>query len=741
VVASTLSDLVAKAKRVGISGLTADEILRLERVRRTIRPESDKYEAHKKKSMARQRAQSLAGREIGELPAVERPEIKEAARRDFRRFCEEYLKPTFSLPWSRDHLRVIAKIEQAVLEGGLFAMAMPRGSGKTSLCESACLWSLVYGHREFVALIGGDEDHAAKMLESIKSELEDNDLLLGDFPEVAYPIRGLAGINQRATGQLHHGKRTRIGWTANEIILPTIEGSPASGAIVRVSGITGRIRGMKHKRADGTAIRPALVLIDDPQKDEVARSPAQVVAREQVLAGAVLGLSGPGRKIAGLMTLTVIRPDDLADRILDRDKHPQWQGERTKMVYSFPTNNDLWNQYGEAWRDSVNAGKGIAGATEFYRANREAMDAGADVAWPERYNPDELSAIQHAYDLILERGERAFWAEYQNVPLSEDPSGDENLTADDILAKLNGFGRRDVPIGCNACTMFIDVQETMLYWLVVAWEPDFTGYIIDYGTEPDQKAEYFRLREARYTLVSEAGAGVEGRIHAGLTRLTESMLSREWRRDDGAMLRIDRCLIDASGRMADLIYQFCRTSTYAATVTPSHGRYVGARNVAFLHYARKKGDKIGLNWRVPAIPGRAREVRHVTYDTNFWKSFVRSRIRVPIGDPSCLSLWGRSKESHRMVADHFASEYSVRTARTEGQLRPVDEWKLRGAGHDNHFWDCVVGAAVAASMSGIALTELPGETAPKRNRGPKMSMRDRRELARSERDNAATKTW
>ena len=36
-----------------------------------------------------------------------------------------------------------------------------------------------------------------------------------------------------------------------------------------------------------------------------------------------------------------MRPDDRADRLLDREKHPAWQGERTKMMYSFPTDEAL----------------------------------------------------------------------------------------------------------------------------------------------------------------------------------------------------------------------------------------------------------------------------------------------------------------------------------------------------------------------------------------------------------------
>ena len=231
---------------------------------------------------------------------------------------------------------MIAKIEQAVLHGGLFAMAMPRGSGKTTICECACIWAVLNGHREFVCLIGSDEGHAMDMLDSIKMELDGNELLLADFPEVVYPIQCLDGIANRCSGQLYQGERTHIGWTAKEIVLPTMPDSPASGAIIKVAGITGRIRGMKYKRADGKTVRPSLVVLDDPQTDESARSLSQCATREASSPAPCLGLAGPGKKIAGIMPCTVIRPGDMADNILDRDKHPEWNGERTKMVYCVP---------------------------------------------------------------------------------------------------------------------------------------------------------------------------------------------------------------------------------------------------------------------------------------------------------------------------------------------------------------------------------------------------------------------
>ena len=41
--------------------------------------------------------------------------------------------------------------------------------------------------------------------------------------------------------------------------------------------------------------------------------------------------------------------------------------------------------------------------------------------------------------------------------------------------------------------------------------------------------------------------------------------------------------------------------------------------------------------------------------------------------------------------------------KTEGRGRTVDEWKLRAAAVDNHWLDCLVGCAVAASIQGAIL--------------------------------------
>ena len=658
------------------------------------------YASFRAEMARKSQEKSLEGRDIGDLPPVDDPERKEKCRLDFKLFCETYFPEVYQLKWSDDHLRAIAKIQKSVLEGGLFALAMSRGSGKSSLTETAAIWAMLYGHREFVVLVGASESAALEMLDSIKTEFEVNEHIAADFPEVAYPIQKLQGIANRCAGQLYHGERTRITWTANEIVLPTIAGAASSGVLVRVAGITGRIRGMKYKKPDGRTIRPEFVVIDDPQTSESAGSIEQTRKRVRVLAGDILGLAGPGKKISGIMPCTVIRPGDMAEQILDKLKHPEWNGERCKMMYQFPKNEELWNRYADLRADELREKGTFEEATEFYRQHREEMDEGAVVSWPDRHNYDEISAIQHAMNLKF-TDEAAFWAEYQNEPLPEDLGSDEQLTVDGIVNKLNGHSQRTVPVSANHLTMFIDVQKTLLFYVVCAWDDDFTGSVIDYGTWPDQRRRYFSLADANPTLQSKfPRAGLEGCLYGGLKSLTEEYLSREFTRDDGAAMKVEKCLIDANwGQSTDVVYQFCRESAHANVIVPSHGKYIGASSKPMSEYKKAAGDRVGLNWRMPNIRGK-RAVRHVIFDANYWKSFVASRLLVAVGDRGCLSLWGRSGETHMLFAEHLTAEYRVKT---EGRGRKVEEWKMRPEAKDNHWWDGAVGCAVAASMVGCVL--------------------------------------
>lgn len=663
------------------------------------------------------RQQSHSGRDIGDIPAIENPERRESCRLDLLKDLLTYFPEAFPLPFSQDHIRIIKKIETTVLYGSLQAIGCMRGFGKSTILERAIIWAIKYGHRHFAVLISAEAGLSKQSLDSIESELENNDLLNEDFPEICYPIRCLEGIHQRALGQHSNGERTKIRMTDEEICFPTIQGSVASGAIIRVAGITGRIRGMKAPGPAGTVLRPDLALIDDPQTDESAKSVTQCEQRIRVIRGAVLGLAGPSRKIAAMAAVTVIKPDDVADQILDRERNPQWQGERTRMVNRWSTDETLWLEYVELrkrlQREHDGAPEVVARmCNEFYQANRERMDAGSEVSWTERKEPDDISALQHAWNIRADRGDAAFMAEYQNDPLPDDLGDDSHLAIDDVCEKLNGYERGVVPAEATTMTAFIDVHEKALYWVVSAWTPNFTGFIVDYGAYPDQRSDYFQLREVKRTLKAAfPGHELEGALYAGLTALTTAIIGREWPRHGGGGFRIDKCMIDANwGQMTDLVYKFCRESPFAGSISPSHGMGITAAKKPLNDYQRKPGDRVGVNWRIPSSEGRA--IRHVVFDANYWKTFIHTRLTTAAGDAGSLSIFGRSREKHRLLAEHICSEYRVKT---EGRGRKVDEWQLRNKGDDNHLLDCLCGSAVAASIQGVALAA-SNTAQPKRKR-------------------------
>lgn len=658
---------------------------------------SQQYEAHKQRAAERSRKQAAAGRDIGSLPQIVDAARRSACEGDLLKFCETYLRERFALAWGVDHLESIKLLETVCLHGGQYAFAMPRGSGKTTLAESASLWSALYGHRKFLVLIGATEPLAESLLNSIKSEIETNDLLAEDFPEVCYPVRALEGIHNRAGGQTCEGERTRIEWASKSVTFPTIRGARSSGCVIKVVGITGSIRGMAHNQG-GKKVRPDLVIIDDPQTDESARSPAQNITREQVISGAVLGLAGPGRQIAAIMPATVIRPGDMVDRILDNTRHPEWQGRRFSLLKAFPERVDLWEKYHDLLSEGLRTGKKRELATEFYRQNREEMDRGAQVSWESRYDPDQISAIQHAMELFLISPE-SFWAEYQNEPKEMRKSGEQEPIGAAVIERLNRLPRGVVPMETSLLTAMVDVQGEILFYAVAGWNQSFGGSIIDYGTYPEQQLKRFVASDPRPSLSDVyPNLPAAARIYQALTDLSNILLGKQWVRDGGGGLTIERMLVD-SGWETDAIYRWSRETSWRGIVIPSKGRSAGATSTPFADYTVRPGDRAGENWHLTASTGGLKS-RLLQFDANYWKSFLAERLETPLGLPSALLFFGASPREHDLLSEHLQSEYPVLV--TAPKLnRTVTEWKPKPNRPDNHWFDCLVGCCVGASFAGL----------------------------------------
>lgn len=662
---------------------------------------NERYQRHRDRVAQDQRNMAAAGRDIGKPPRVKNARRRKRCERDLRKFLQEYFPDVFALDWSPDHVKFLESVQARILTGGRQAIAMPRGSGKTSILLRSGLWALLYGHRHFLALIAAEGEAGEELADQIRIEIETNTRLGEDFPEVCHPVRALEGINNRANAQTIGGKRTHLRWKGRTLIFPTVAGSKASGAIVRVAGITGRIRGMAVTTADGENRRPDIVLVDDFQTDESARSAAQCAVREKIISGAVLGLAGPGKKSAAFASCTVIQEGDAADRILNQTLHARWRGERCQLVYQWPSGKEaetLWSKYLELRGDELTAGDEThPKATAFYKANRAKMDAGAVVGWEARKLPYELSALQHAYGLRDDNAE-TFDAEYQNAPRKAATNANalRVATSDDLVLKTSAHARGQVPDGAEWIVAGVDVQKSTLWWTVAAVDEQFRGWVLDYGVFPEQPLRgYFTLSDVKRTYSEEMGIDDHGAaLQAALHALAGDLFARRYNTDDGQTLRLDRAIVDA-GNWTDDVYNFCRNTDLA--VLPSHGVGVTAKQTPWSTVRKKRGERRGFGWVMPKTRGTA-SVRHVNLDTNTWKTAINRAWLAPANAPASWALFAAPPLNHRQYADNITAEYPTETS---GRGRTLWEWALR-PGRDNHWLDSTLLAAAAGVMLGAA---------------------------------------
>lgn len=176
------------------------------------------------------------------LPKVGNPDRKARCAESIAAFAETYLPRVFNLPMSEGQRRDFDTMRTAIVEGGRYAFAAPRGDGKTSRVEAAILWAALYGHRRCIVVVGADLTAAQEIVESVKLEIRTNELLREDFPVPCWAATLAEDTALKAKGWTWAGESLFMRWGKGGIVLPVLDGADGPGCVIVPRGLTGRLR-------------------------------------------------------------------------------------------------------------------------------------------------------------------------------------------------------------------------------------------------------------------------------------------------------------------------------------------------------------------------------------------------------------------------------------------------------------------------------------------------------------------
>lgn len=249
----------------------------------------------------------------------------------------------------------------------------PRGSAKSTIITFGdVLRQVCEGRERYTVVLSKSDNLAMEHVRTVRVELEENERLRDVYG---------SSIGRGDT------------WNQHEIRL-------RNGCLVRALGSGSQIRGRKQKAA-----RPSRIVLDDPESDSIIYSDKEREHNWNWLTREVVPAGGPGCNLDVLGT--PIHPQCIVWKLRE---HTGWSPHLFKSLIRLPENLPLWARWADVLRDFSRPNP-VGRARVFYDDNRDEMDVGAEVMWPE-WKP--------LYDLMLARetlGLAAFNSEEQMEPL------------------------------------------------------------------------------------------------------------------------------------------------------------------------------------------------------------------------------------------------------------------------------------------------------------------------------------
>lgn len=281
--------------------------------------------------------------------------------------------------YQKEILRAIAPDTR----GKLYAVAAPRGGGKTSLHIISIVHNVVYKSffealdlvpNDFIVVVG-ESDGGYDVVDNVRHELESNPFLAAHFGNLK--------------GERFWSRKRTL--TRNDcLILPKSRNE--------------RVRGLNYKGK-----RPRLTLITDIQKPMHVQSPTQRAKDKNWLTQDIARLGDNKGTMNLLVEGTILHQDALLASLLN---NPSYDSHTYKAIMKWSSREDLWNEWKARYVDLTDPNR-LQTARAFFEANRNEMMGGVEVSWPEGLS------YYRCMEIIVRDGKYAFMKEMQQEP--DDP--------------------------------------------------------------------------------------------------------------------------------------------------------------------------------------------------------------------------------------------------------------------------------------------------------------------------------
>lgn len=192
------------------------------------------------------------------------------------------------------------------------AWVAPRNCGKSTWLHLVLpLWAAAHGHVRFIATFSDSSAQAEQHLANLRAELDTNELLRADFPELCKPALRADGLRVATRQDMLH---------------------QANGFVLVAKGLESGVLGLKEGN-----LRPELIILDDVEPGESNYSEYLVRKRLRTLVDVVLPLNLAARVVlVGTVTMSGSIVHQLVKSVRSTEPPADWIRDERFRVHYFP---------------------------------------------------------------------------------------------------------------------------------------------------------------------------------------------------------------------------------------------------------------------------------------------------------------------------------------------------------------------------------------------------------------------